>query len=205
MENKKLWEFPVPSTCIAEGGVKLIYPGGDAWLLFDYYDENKNDAVYNAGIVFDAINKAYMPWLFEKLKEDNYKEKKKIVKLTYLWFLIIMLGVLFSFILSPSLVLYIAGEDYAQAGEIIGWLILGQGFQGMYLMVTNYIFFAKKTSLLSVASIIAGLLNLFLLIVLVPVLGLKGAAIAFALSMGARFFITWLVAYKSHSMPWFDF
>ncbi len=55
MENKKIWEFPVPSTCIAEGGVKLIYPGGDAWLLFDYYDENKNDAVYNAGIVFDAV------------------------------------------------------------------------------------------------------------------------------------------------------
>ena len=35
--------------------MKLIYPGGDAWLLFDYYDENKNDAVFNSGIVFDAV------------------------------------------------------------------------------------------------------------------------------------------------------
>ena len=55
MRSNKLWEFPVPSTCIAEGGVKLIYPGGDAWLIFDYIDENKNDAVYNSGIVFDAV------------------------------------------------------------------------------------------------------------------------------------------------------
>lgn len=55
MGFNKLWEFPVPSTCIAEGGVKLIYPGGDAWLLFDFYNENKNDALFNSGIVFDAV------------------------------------------------------------------------------------------------------------------------------------------------------
>ncbi len=42
MQTNKLWEFPVPSTYIADGGVKLIYPGGDALLLFDYYDKEKN-------------------------------------------------------------------------------------------------------------------------------------------------------------------
>lgn len=51
----KIWEFPVVSTCLAEGGVKLIYPGGKAWLLFDYYDENNNNAIFNAGIRFDAV------------------------------------------------------------------------------------------------------------------------------------------------------
>ena len=55
MKSNELWKFPVPSTCIAEGGVKLFYPGGDAWLLFDYYDEEKNDAIFNSGIVFDAV------------------------------------------------------------------------------------------------------------------------------------------------------
>lgn len=55
MKVNKLWEFPVPSTCLADGGVKLIYPGGDAWLLFDYYDEKKDDTIFNSGIVFDAV------------------------------------------------------------------------------------------------------------------------------------------------------
>jgi len=55
MKVYKLWEFPVPSTCLADGGVKLIYPGGDAWLLFDYYDEKKDDTIFNSGIVFDAV------------------------------------------------------------------------------------------------------------------------------------------------------
>lgn len=55
MEINKLWEFPVPSTCLAEGGVKLIYPGGDAWLIFDYFDEEKDDAIFNSGIVFNGV------------------------------------------------------------------------------------------------------------------------------------------------------
>lgn len=55
MKVNKLWKFPVPSTCLADGGVKLIYPGGDAWLLFDYYDEKKDDTIFNSGIVFDAV------------------------------------------------------------------------------------------------------------------------------------------------------
>lgn len=157
------------------------------------------------GLVFDAINKAYVPWLFEKLKTNQMKEKQKIVKLTYLWFSLIILGVMLSFFIGPYLVVLIAGEQYEQAGKIVGWLALGQGFQGMYLMVTNYIFFSKRTGLLSLASISSGILNLILLIVLVRIFGLEGAAIAFAFSMGIRFLLTWWIAHKRHPMPWFNF
>lgn len=154
------------------------------------------------GVIFDAINKAYVPWLFEKLKENNQKDKEGIVKLTYLWFLVIILGVLLAFLVGPWLVVFIAGEKYAQAGEVVGWLALGQGFQGMYLMVTNYIFFSKRTGMLSVASIGTGVLNLILLVFFVRLLGLQGAAMAFALSVGIRFILTWLIAHKRHPMPW---
>ncbi|SLJ83929.1 lipopolysaccharide biosynthesis protein [Psychrobacter sp. DAB_AL43B] len=157
------------------------------------------------GIVFDAINKAYIPWLFEKLKADQLEEKQKIVKLTYAWFFLIILGVMLSFFIGPPLVVLIAGEQYAQAGKVIGWLALGQGFQGMYLMVTNYIFYSKRTGLLSLASISSGILNLILLIVLVRIIGLEGAAIAFAISMCIRFLLTWWIAHKRHPMPWFNF
>lgn len=156
------------------------------------------------GIVFDAINKAYVPWLFEKLKADQLKEKQKIVKLTYVWFLVIIAGVALAFLIGPPLVVLIAGDQYAQAGEVVGWLALGQGFQGMYLMVTNYIFFSKRTGMLSVASIGSGILNLVLLIVFVRILGLEGAAIAFAISMGMRFLLTWWIAQQRHPMPWFS-
>lgn len=157
------------------------------------------------GIVFDAINKAYVPWLFEKLTADNLQQKQKIVKLTYVWFSLIITGVVLAFFIGPPIVVFIAGEQYAEAGKVVGWLVLGQGFQGMYLMVTNYVFYSKKTGLLSFASISSGILNLVLLIVLVRFFGLEGAAIAFATSMGIRFLLTWWIAQKQHPMPWFSF
>lgn len=157
------------------------------------------------GIIFDAINKAYVPWLFEQLKEDNKQQNVKIVKYTYIWFVLILLGVFLSFFIGPPLVILIAGSQYAEAGKVIGWLVLGQGFQGMYLMVTNYIFYSKKTGLLSIATLSSGILNLILLIVLIRLLGLEGASIAFAISMGIRFLLTWWVAHNRHPMPWFNF
>lgn len=156
-------------------------------------------------IVFDAINKAYVPWLFEKLKENNSQQKVKIVKFTYAWFGLILIGACLAFYVGPYIVVFIAGDQYAEAGKVIGWLALGQGFQGMYLMVTNYIFYSKKTGLLSIASLSSGILNLILLVTLVRILGFKGASIAFAISMGIRFLLTWYIAHKRHPMPWLIF
>lgn len=156
-------------------------------------------------LIFDAINKAYVPWLFEKLQEDDLQQKKKIVRYTYLWYLVIVTGAILGFVVGPWLVVWIAGPGYEQAGDVIGWLLLGQAFGGMYLTVTNYIFYSKKTGLLSMATVASGLLNLVLLFVLINLLGLLGAAISFCIAMGVRFLLTWWVAQKRHPMPWFDF
>jgi O-antigen/teichoic acid export membrane protein len=81
---------------------------------------------------------------------------------------------------------------------------LGQAFSGMYLMVTNYIFYSKKTGLLSLVTISSGLLNVVFLVVLIKLLGITGAAMAFTLAMALRFLLTWWVAQKRHPMPWFN-
>ena len=37
-------------------------------------------------LFFDAANKAFLPWLYEKLSRNELKEKIYIVKMTYAWF-----------------------------------------------------------------------------------------------------------------------
>lgn len=155
-------------------------------------------------IIFDAINKAFVPWLFEKLKNNILEEKVKIVRITYIWYIFILIGALLSFFIGPPIVILMAGDNYIRSGDIIGWLVLGQGFNGMYLMVTNYILFSKKTGMLSIASISSGILNVLLLIFLTRLYGLEGTAIAFAISMMVRFLLTWWLAAKSQNMPWFN-
>ncbi|PSV10641.1 polysaccharide biosynthesis protein [Photobacterium leiognathi subsp. mandapamensis] len=153
-------------------------------------------------IIFDAINKSYVPWLFERLKRDKYEEKKQIVKYTYLYFIIVLLVSGFAFLVGPIFITLIAGDKYSDAGQVIGLLCLGQAFGGMYLMVTNYIFFAKKTASLALVTIITGVCNLCLLFVFIDQFGLAGAAISFCLSKIIQFLMTWKLSKKCVNMPW---
>jgi O-antigen/teichoic acid export membrane protein len=155
-------------------------------------------------ILFDAINKAYVPWLFDRLARNDPEEKKAIVRWTYRYFLGALAIAGLAFVLGPPAVALLAGKQFAQAGQLVGWLALGQAFAGMYLMVTNYIFFSRKTGLLSLATISSGALNIVLLLVLVRSHGVLGASWAFAISMAVRFLLTWVVSQRQHPMPWFN-
>ncbi|MEA1081418.1 lipopolysaccharide biosynthesis protein [Marinobacter qingdaonensis] len=155
-------------------------------------------------LFFDAINKAYVPWLFEHLKQNRSSDKQRIVRLTYICFFFILLATTIIALSGPWLVVLVAGQNYSGAGSVIGWLALGQAFGGFYLMVTNYIIFSKRTGLLSLVTISSGLVNIILLIFMVEVMGIEGAAIAFCVSMAIRFFLTWWVAQRLNPMPWFN-
>ncbi|MBV7413743.1 lipopolysaccharide biosynthesis protein [Aeromonas sp. sif2433] len=153
-------------------------------------------------VVFDAINKALVPWLFRALAENNPQQLQRLVKFTYLFFIIVFgLGCL-SFIVGPWVIRWVAGEEYQRASTVIGWLCLGQAFGGMYLMVTNYIFYAKKTGTLSIITISTGFLNIALLVYFIESKGITGVAMAFSLSMCIRFIATWWLASRVRLVSW---
>lgn len=156
-------------------------------------------------ILFDAVNKAYVPWLFERLKRDDLQEKRRIVTLTYAGFAGALALALALALTGPALIHLLAGEEYRAAAEVIGWLALGQAFGGMYLLVTNYIFYSRRTGMLAVVTGASGMLNLLLLAALVVPLGLAGAAMAHAAAMAVRFGATWWLAQRRHPMPWLHF
>jgi Na+-driven multidrug efflux pump len=72
-------------------------------------------------------------------------------------------------------------------------------------MVTNYIFYSKRTALLALSTLTSGLIGIGLLFIFIDYLGLKGAAVAYAISMALKFLMTWFVANLRHPMPWFNF
>lgn len=157
------------------------------------------------GIIADAFNKAFVPWLFDRLKRDNLVEKIQIIKLTYIYVVIALLAGCSMLVIGPHLVTLIAGEKYKEAGAIIGIIGIGQAFHGMYLMVTNYIIYARKTALLSLTSMLSAAIHVVLLFILIGNLGIKGAALAFAISMMLRFFMTLVAAQRVQPMPWLYF
>ena len=198
-------------------GIPLIPHASGAFLISsaDRYLINVSAGIESAGIymvavqlamgvaiVFDSFNRAYAPWLYGKLSKPNLDEHVKIVRLTYIYFLFLLILVSLAFLIGPHVLIFIAGDTYSAASDVIGLLVAGQIFGGMYLMVTNYVFYSKRVGLLSFITISSGLLNLLLLNLLLPEIGLSGAAFAFAISMFIQFILTWVLAAKRHPMPW---
>lgn len=153
-------------------------------------------------LILTAVNQTFVPWLFERLKLNIDSKKIIIVKVTYGYYTLLSVGVVLGFWIGDDILRILVGSDYFKAAELIAWVILGQAFHGGYLMVTNYLFYAKRTGVLSGITISLGLLNVLLLFVLIHEFGILGAVWAFCISKFIQWLITWYVANKIIKMPW---
>lgn len=154
------------------------------------------------GILATSFNYAYVPWLYDKLNKKDQSTNLRIVKLTYIYFIIIIISGLALGIISPVILKILVGREFQNAASIIIWIALGNSFSGMYYMVTNYIFYSYKTYLLTIITLIVGLLNIGLTYYLVSIHNLAGAAQSFMISNALSFLVTWIVSSRVYSMPW---
>ena len=154
------------------------------------------------GLLTESFNKAYSPWLFRKLSNATEELHIQIVRGTYLYFFIVLMGALTLGFIAPMLVRFLVGESFRDAGNFVIFIALGFAFGGCYFMVTNYLFYASKTSLLALITLASGIINIPLMFWLVGVNGLTGAGQAFMLSQAISFMVTWWLANKTHPMPW---
>jgi O-antigen/teichoic acid export membrane protein len=156
------------------------------------------------GLLADAFNKSYIPWLYEKLKADDHVTKQRIVAGTWIYFAAALCFAGIVAFLSHWIILLVAGSEYLAAASALPWLALGQAFCGMYFMVTNYIFYKRKTRILAWVTLLTGGIGICLAWTLTSILGIAGAGLAFAVAMCLRFFMTWGLAQKVCPMPWFS-
>jgi O-antigen/teichoic acid export membrane protein len=154
------------------------------------------------GLLTDSFNRAYVPWLFQRLKSATLADKRRIVKITYLYFVVVLLGAICFWALGPKLVELVVGERFHRAAPIVFYVALGGAINGMYYMVTNYIFYTNRTELLSIGTLISGGLNIGLCYWLAKKNGILGAAQAYVIAQAFSFLYTWGAAAKVYPMPW---
>lgn len=154
------------------------------------------------GVICDAFNRAYVPWLFSVLKTDHPESRIHLVKLTYIYFAVLIAIITLSFSVSQWFVSIAFDDKYGEVAWMIGWLVLGQALGGAYLMVTNYIVYMRRTERLSVITLLGSAVNVTLLFGLIPSFGLQGAILAFVTARGVVFAMTWYSAQRLVPMPW---
>jgi len=154
------------------------------------------------GLLAQSFHLAWSPFLFEKLKENNYSTKVKIVKFTYLYNIgIILLALCLSFI-APYFLKFFVSKNFYFAYKYVLWIALGYAFQGMYLMVVIYIFYIKKTYILAWVTFASAGMNIVLNYFFIKANGAIGAAQATTITFFVKFIIVWILSAKVYKMPW---
>ncbi|WLH02848.1 oligosaccharide flippase family protein [Pseudomonas beijingensis] len=156
------------------------------------------------GLVADAFVKVYGPWLYGKLKENTAGSRMEIVGVTYLVWLCFLLMALMATFFCKLFFTDMVGAEFLRAQEIVFWFFLGQMFKGMYFSIAGFFFFSSRTSNVSIVTIFTGVFSIVATMFLVKLLGIKGAAMAYALSESVLFLLAWLLSWRVYSMPWFE-
>lgn len=221
MMRRQRWVSKTPSMACAKDALRYGFPllphalGGlllgmaDRFLVTNLLDVG-NTGIYVVavqigmvlGIAADAFNRAYAPWLMENLQQANLVKKRRIVQYTYFYFAAILSVALVLTFLAPHFLSRLVGPRYQAAAPIVGYILFGNAFMGMYYMVTNYIFIVRRTELLSGLSLAAGVITVATTWFLIKDHGIAGAAQGFMIGQALLFFGAWFIANYCYQMPW---
>ena len=153
-------------------------------------------------VLATAASQAWSPWLFERLALNGNKEKRDIVKLSYLIFSILGLFGVFIALAAPIIVRIVAGPGYESAIGLLRILAPAYAFIAMYHFVTGFLFYEKRTGLLSIITITVALLQTALCFGLGKLYGPTGVATGTLLAYFIYFQLVWYFARRLHPLSW---
>lgn len=149
-------------------------------------------------VITSAVNNAWQPSYYELMESDGGNKDRLIQKTYNLWLfamsIICMVGILWG----GDILRLITPENFHGAGVVLPYVMLGYFFHGMYYFASSPIFFYKKTVLLPWLTGAAAGLNIVLNLMLIPRLGIVGAALATTLSMLAHAAAAYVLGKRLH-------
>lgn len=122
-------------------------------------------AYHIATVFFDAMNKAWAPWLIENLHYKNYDQIRKVSRIYIFVFAVIVTGIL---LLVPEIILILGGSQYSKSVYCLPALLTSSSFLFVFTMYVNIEFYEKKTISVSIATMIGAAINIALNILLLP-------------------------------------
>ncbi|MCP4328288.1 MAG: oligosaccharide flippase family protein [Alphaproteobacteria bacterium] len=199
-------KFSVPALPHTLAALGMIY--SDRFILVDLLGAGEMGAYvvaqHIAGFMLlfgNAIGFAWVPWVFQKLKDGSDVSARNIVHATYICFGALTAAAVSIIFVAELAMPWLVGAEFQSATTFIPWLVCAALFNSLYVIVSVYIFYEKKTYLLSVITPTCLVLKLAITYWLVPFLGATGAAIGSLVSMVMLLVLAWVIGQRSTRMP----
>lgn len=154
------------------------------------------------GLIADAFEKAFGPWLNQQLKTNDETSKYRVVGAVYFSFAAF---VVLAFLVNAGMLLVfdaVLPKNYADARTVLPYFVIGNTFLGMYYAITGLIFFSSQTYRISKITVAVGALSVPMTYFLIRVCGIQGAGISFAVSQFLIFVLAWRESTKLFVLPW---
>lgn len=147
------------------------------------------------GIITDAINRAYAPWFLEKIVGE-IDSRSKIIEVTAIlvsFYSILATGLS---LFGPEILGLMTRGDFKTVWRILPILSFAYVFGGVYYVVCNSLFI-KKTYIVPIVTFSSALITILCNIVLIPRIGIIGAALANFLSQFLTSIITIIASMRA--------
>ena len=119
-----------------------------------------------------ALNTAFVPWTYQKIKAQDFKQLAKISYLVLLG-LAVILSIMIMF--APEVVMVLAGNKYTGAVYLIPTLSASVFFGYMYRLFSRIELFYEKKSYTVISTITAAIVNIILNAWWIPIWGYTAA------------------------------
>lgn len=130
-------------------------------------------------VVYGALNSTWVPNYYLYMAEKKYDKIEK----HHNRYMFLVVGITCGYILiAPEMVKLLSVKEYWSGINIMPLVIAAYFFNFLYLFPANYEFFLKNTKYIAISSTISAIVNIVLNYLLIPKIGMYGAAIATIIS-----------------------
>lgn len=171
---------------------------GDRFFILHYLGEKGvgNYAVaYQLGMAvnffYTSFNLAWTPTFYDWMKKRKYEAIKRVKKIIYVTVPLLGTIVILMWYLLHSKIAKLS--EYEISFEIVSLIVVSYVILSLYKFEANYFLYNKKTKKLSTITLISAITTIMLNVVLLPRIGLIGAAIATLVSFVIMYLLIFII------------
>ena len=188
----------------------ILLSMSDRFLISAFLDKSAL-GIYSVGfqigmavsILMTSINQAWAPNMYQELSQKAHDiNRYKLVKQMYRLFGLMCLIVLLFNALIPLIYKLAISPVFSQSSIFAHLISVAFLFQGGYFLMTNFLFYQKKSVSLSINTNIALVISVCINLILIPKYGLIGASTTILITYLYLFISTWYLSARLYKMPW---
>lgn len=147
-----------------------------------------------------AAGRAFAPAITLALKDPA--QRGQVPLLGTFWLLGLAWAATALALLLTDVIRLLAPPEFHEATEVVAWIVFGYLAFGVYMIAAQGTYFSMRTRLVAVLTLTAGALNVALNFLLIPPLGIAGAAVATLVAFAALAVMQGALSQRLYPIAW---